>query len=947
MAKETPRKPKDAKEKEYRQTLNLPKTDFPMRANLGEMEPRIQAFWDEIDLYATVQRQAAGRPKYLLHDGPPFSNGDIHLGQALNKILKDVVVKYRTMRGFDTPFVPGWDNHGLPTEIRAIQTFAIDRHAIDPQELRARSAETARHFVDVQRGQFRRLGVRGDWERPYLTMDREYEAAVLGAFGKFVEKQCVRRGLMPVHWCPECETALADAELEYREHTSLSVYVRFPLISLPEGVLPEARQAGKVSFVVWTTTPWTLPANVAAAVHPDFDYVLVRVPGEHFVLARGLLEPVMAALGISDYQVVAEAKGRALEGGRLQHPFVDREAPIVLADYVTLDQGTGVVHTAPGHGREDFMTGRRYGLPVLQPLDSKGTFTEEGGKFAGLTHVDADPRIVEELRARGTLLKVERYEHQYPHCWRCDSPVIFRATKQWFVDLEPFTAQALEQVDKTTWVPPWGQQRIRGMIEGRPDWCISRQRAWGIPIPVLYCEACDTELLSLDVISRAVALVAAGGVDAWFAAPIEELVPEGVSCEQCRGNRFRREHDIFDVWFESGSSHLAVLTTRPELRWPADLYLEGHDQYRGWFQVSLWNALITKGRAPYDTVLTTGFVLDEEGRKMSKRLGNAIDPQDVVAQFGAEILRLWVSYVDFKEDMPTGRDIFNQVVDGYRRVRNTIRFMLANLYDFAPEADALPPEQMQEVDRWILTRLDGLTARVQGAYDEFEFHQVYYRVHEFCAVDLSQIYLDLLKDRLYTYPPAGRPRRSAQTALFVLTTTLAKVLTPVLSHTTEEVWQHLPEWPGKERTVQLAAWPELSQWRDEDLSRRWEQQIVPYFAQADRAVEDLRQRGVVRQPLEAELVLYCAPEQWDTLVTALGKDDLAAANGVSRVSYGGPPAAAPEGALATDLAGGLKIAGRALAAPKCARCWRRVDTVGADPEFAALCGRCVESVRST
>jgi isoleucyl-tRNA synthetase len=946
MAKETHQRAKDANEKEYRQTLNLPKTDFPMRANLGEMEPRIQAFWDEIDLYATVQRQAAGRPKYLLHDGPPFSNGDIHLGQALNKILKDVVVKYQTMRGFDTPFVPGWDNHGLPTEIRAIQTFAIDRHAIDPMELRARSAETARHFVGVQRGQFRRLGVRGDWERPYLTMDREYEAAVLSAFGKFVEQQCVRRGLMPVHWCPECETALADAELEYREHTSLSVYVRFSLVSLPEGVLPEARRADKVSFLVWTTTPWTLPANLAAAVHPDFDYVLVRVPGEHFVLARGLLEPVMAALGISDFQVVAEAKGRELEGGRLQHPFADREAPIVLADYVTLDQGTGVVHTAPGHGREDFVTGRRYGLPVLQPLDSKGTFTEEGGKFAGLTHVDADPRIVEELRARGMLLKVERYEHQYPHCWRCDSPVIFRATKQWFVDLEPFTAQALEQVEKTTWVPHWGQQRIQGMIEGRPDWCISRQRAWGIPIPVLYCEACDAELLSLDVISRAVALVAAGGVDAWFTAPTEELVPARTRCKECGGERFQRGQDIFDVWFESGSSHLAVLTTRPELRWPADLYLEGHDQYRGWFQLSLWNAIITKGRAPYHTVLTTGFVLDEDGRKMSKRLGNAIDPQDVVAQLGAEILRLWVSYVDFKEDMPTGRDIFNQVVDGYRRLRNTIRFLLANLYDFAPEAEALAPAQMQEVDRWILTRLEGLVGRLQGAYDEFEFHQVYYRVHEFCAVELSQIYLDLLKDRLYTYPPTGRARRSAQTALFVLATTLAKVLTPVLSHTTEEVWQHLPEWPGKEQTVQLTAWPELSRWRDEELSRRWEQQIVPYFAQADRAVEELRQRGVVRQPLEAELVLYCAPEQWETLVDALGEDDLAAANGVSRVSYGGPLGAAPAGALETDLSGGVKIAGRAMEAPKCARCWRRVDTVGADPEHAALCARCVESVRS-
>jgi isoleucyl-tRNA synthetase len=913
-----------------------------MRANLGELEPRIQRFWEEINLYRTVQEHAAGRPQYILHDGPPFSNGDIHLGQALNKILKDVVVKYKTMRGFDSPFVPGWDNHGLPTEIAAIRAFGIDRHRINAGELRARSAQTARHYVEIQKEQFRRLGVRGDWEHPYLTMDKEYEAAVLSAFQSFVEKQCVYRGLKPVHWCPQCETALADAELEYKEASSLSIYLRFPVVSLPEGAFPGLPKVGALSFAVWTTTPWTLPADVAVAVHPDLEYVLVRTGEEYLVLARGRLQETMAAIAAPSCQVIASASGSALEGGSLRHPFLERAIPVVLADYVTLEQGTGAVHTAPGHGREDFVTGQKYGLPTIQPLDERGVFTEEGGQFAGLSHTEADPRIVEELRRRGALIKAEGYLHSYPHCWRCESPVIFRATKQWFVDLEPFTGEALALVDRTTWVPPWGRERIRGMIAERPDWCISRQRAWGIPIPALYCDDCGHELLSVEIVARARDLVSQHGTDAWFTTPIESLVPAGTTCPRCGSSRFRREQDIFDVWFESGSSHAAVLLTRPELRWPADLYLEGHDQYRGWFQVSLWNSLISRGEAPYRTVLTTGFVLDASGRKMSKKLGNAIDPQQVVRELGAEVLRLWVSYVDFKEDMPTGRDIFDQVVDGYRRLRNTLRFMLANLSDFRPDADAVPKQQMREVDRWVLTRMARLVSRLTQAYDGFEFHQVYYRVHEFCSVDLSQIYLDLLKDRLYTYPLASQARRSGQTALWVLTTTLAKALAPVLSHTMEEVWQHLPSWQGKEQTIQLSLWPDAAAWQDEELAERWEREVVPYFAAADRAVERLRQRGVVRQPLEAELTVYAAPERWRALVQALGEDDLAAANGVSRVSYGGALEAAPAQALSAEAGGAIRIWGRSSSWPKCERCWRRQESVGREPRHPGLCGRCVE-----
>jgi len=928
------------KKSDYRSTLNLPQTEFPMRANLGDMEPRIQRFWEQMDLYHAVQRHTKGRTQYILHDGPPFSNGDIHLGQALQKTLKDVVIKFKTMRGFDCPFVPGWDTHGLPTEIAAIKTFDIDRHAIDPMQLRARSRETALHYINLQRGQFRRLGVRGDWDHPYLTLDPQYEGAVIEAFGKFVEKGCVHRGLMPVHWCPECETALADAELEYQEHTSLSVYIRFPVVSLPEGALAGVPRVGPVSFAVWTTTPWTLPANLAIALHPEFEYVLINTPDEHLIMARALLDQVLPHLGVTDYQVVSSASGAALEGGRARHPFLDREVPVVLADYVTLDQGTGCVHTAPGHGREDFLTGRKYGLPVIQPLDSRGVFTEEGGKFAGLSHHDADPKIVEELRLRGALMKVEHYSHQYPHCWRCESPIVFRATKQWFVDLQPFTEQALAEVDKVTWVPPWGWQRIRGMIEQRPDWCISRQRAWGIPIPALYCADCGHELLDLGVIARARQIISTKGSEAWHTTATENLLPPGTKCAHCGSSRFQREQDIFDVWFESGSSHAAVLKTRPELRWPADLYLEGHDQHRGWFQLSLWNALIAHGQAPYKTVLTTGFVLDENGRKMSKHLGNVIDPQEVVRDFGAEILRLWVSYVDFKEDMPTGHGIFDQVVDGYRRLRNTLRFMLANLYDFQPASDLLPASEMREVDRWILHRLSRLVDRLTQSYESFEFHQVYYRVHEFCAVDLSQIYLDLLKDRLYTYPPGSPARRSAQTALWTLTTTLAKLLTPILSHTAEEVWQHLPEWPAKDQTIQTADWPQADQWRDDQLGERWETQIVPYFAAADLAVEGLRQRGLVRQPMEAELVVYGQPDRWQALVIALGEDDLAAANGVSRVTYGGPLSEAPEETVAAG--GEIRIGGRRAEGDKCQRCWRRQHSVGSHPDHPGLCGRCVE-----
>jgi isoleucyl-tRNA synthetase len=927
---------------DYRKTLNLGKTSFPMKANLPRLEPEIQRFWGEIDLYRTVQAARQGAPKFILHDGPPFSNGDIHLGTALNKILKDIVVKYKTMRGFDCPFVPGWDNHGLPTEIRAIQEFSLDRHAIDLMELRAKSAETARHFVDVQREQFKRLGCRGDWEHPYLTMDPAYEAAVLETFEHFVERGAVYRGLRPVHWCPECETALADAEIDYKEAQTASIYVRFPVVS-PSAFAAAAADkpalTGRLAFAVWTTTPWTLPANVAVAVHPDLDYVLVEVDGEALLLARELLAATLAAIGARKSRPLGHVKGRELAGARLRHPFFEREVPVVLADYVTLEQGTGCVHIAPGHGPEDFATGKQYDLPVIQPLDERGVFGAEGGKFAGLTHTQADPKIVEELKSKGNLLAAASLAHSYPHCWRCESPVIFRATKQWFLAAGQFTEQALAAIEQISWTPAWARQRMRNMIVDRPDWCISRQRVWGIPIPALYCGACGREFLQVEVVRKARALFAEHGSDIWFRLDPSELLPSGARCEGCSGTEFVREKDVFSVWFDSSSSHAAVLETRPELGWPADLCLEAFEQIERWFQLSLWNALGSRGGAPYRAVACTGLVLDDQGRKMSKRLGNAIDPTEMVAEEGADILRLWFSYVDFKEDMPTGAGIFTQVGEGYRRLRNTLRFLLMNLHDFDPRRDALPKDQMSEVDRWALHRLAGVAERVTEAYETFEFHRVYYTLHRFCAVDLSQFYLDLLKDRLYTFPARSKARRSAQTALHLLAVNLAKLLAPILTHTAEEVWRLLPG-ADRETTIQLAAWPDLKQWEEAALAGRWEQ-FLRIRDEVLKALEEARQQRRIPQPLESSVTIYC-DDSWREQLAFLG-EELAPVLIVSQASLR-DLAEAPEGCFASQELEGIKVRVETAPGEKCVRCWLRLPTVGGDAAHPGLCHRCRQAI---
>jgi isoleucyl-tRNA synthetase len=914
---------------EYRDTLNLPKTDFPMKANLPTLEPRIQTIWHEIDIYRLVAEKQAGKPKYILHDGPPFSNGNIHLGHSLNKILKDIVVKYKTMQGFDAPFVPGWDNHGLPTEMLSIKTFKLDRRQIPALELRRKCAETARQFVALQREQFQRLGVRGDWEHPYLTMDPVYETVVLDIFAVMVDKGLVYRGLKPVHWCPSCETALAEAEIEYADHTSPSIYVRFCVQSLPDGVLPQAKE--KPTYVIiWTTTPWTLPANVAIAVHPDFEYVLVRAGDEQYIVAKGLFEPTLAAIGAKDAEVVATVAGRHLEGTVTRHPFIDRDSPVVLADYVTLEQGTGCVHTAPGHGAEDFQTGQRYHLPTIQPLDSRGVFGPEGGKFEGMFCFKADPAVIEELQAQGALLAVGKISHSYPHCWRCKNPVIFRATRQWFVEVGKLTQEGLAAVASTAWVPRWGEERIHSMMEDRPDWCISRQRAWGIPIPALYCTKCDTELLTGDSVRFVRDLVSQHGTDIWFEYEAKDLVAAGTHCAKCGGTEFAKESDIFDVWFESGSSHAAVLETRPDLRWPADLYLEGTDQYRGWFQMSLWNALAGRGGKPYGTVLCHGYTLDETGGKMSKSLGNIISPKDICARHGADLLRLWVSYVDFKSDVPMSEDIFVQVGEGYRRLRNTLRFVLSNLADFNPATDAQPQSEMQEIDRWVMHRLAEVAARIGQAYEDFEFHRVYHTLHSFCAVDLSQIYLDSRKDTLYTFRPDHPLRRSAQTALYNIAHTLVRLAAPILSHTCEEVWEQLKQKEDLPVSVQLADWPQLAVWNDPELGNKWER-LLALREQVARALEEAKATGLIRQPLEAQVILNLPEER--ELLSSVGEASLAAFFVVSQV-------------LLEEKAA-VPIQVERAAGEKCGRCWLRLPSVGASTERPELCERCIDALQSS
>ncbi|MDI3327449.1 MAG: isoleucine--tRNA ligase [Alicyclobacillaceae bacterium] len=920
---------------DYSHTLNLPKTDFPMRGNLPKREPEIQRRWEELHLYQRVREKRRGRPKFVLHDGPPYANGDIHVGHALNKILKDIIVKFKSMDGFDAPYVPGWDTHGLPIEHAIIKSRNLNRHEIDVLEFREMCRQYALEFINRQREQFKRLGVRGDWENPYVTFDPAYEAAQVRVFGEMAKKGYIYKGLKPVYWCPSCETALAEAEIEYRDKVSPSMYVKFPVV--------DAKGTGSAegaSVLIWTTTPWTLPANQAVAVGPGISYVLAEVGSERWITAKERLKAVLEEAGLdpAGVRILQAFAGTELEGWVLRHPFyADRRVPVVLGDHVTLEAGTGAVHTAPGHGMEDYAVGLKYGLAIVAPVDDRGRFTEQAPPFEGQFYADANPAIADLLRREGALAAEGEIVHQYPHCWRCKNPVIFRATEQWFASIDQFRSELLEEIERVNWIPTWGKQRIHNMIADRQDWCISRQRVWGVPIPIFYCESCGETIIDDRTIEYVADLFAREGSQSWFAREAADLLPPGYRC-RCGGDRFRKETDIMDVWFDSGSSHMAVLEQRPELHWPADLYLEGSDQHRGWFNSSLSTAVAVKGRAPYRAVLTHGFLLDGEGRKMSKSLGNVVDPLDVMQRLGADILRLWVASVDYRSDVRVSEAILAQVAEVYRKIRNTFRFLLGNLYDFDPAQHRLPVEQLTEFDRWALDQLQRLIERTTEAYRNYEFHIVYHAVHNFCTVQMSAFYLDVLKDRLYCSRADDPLRRSAQTALYEILVTLAKLVAPIISHTADEVWSYIPG--VREPSVQLADWPAVRpEYKDDALARKWER-ILALRYEVAKGLEAARQQKVIGTGLGAAVELWPSPEARAILSET---PDLAQILIVSQVTVHGEGETPPEDALQFE-----GIAVRVSPAPgtKCERCWMVLPTVGGDPSHPDLCPRCVEVVRS-
>jgi len=914
-------------------TLNLPKTSFPMKAELVKREPQFQRFWQEQDIYHKALEKPAPRGLFILHDGPPYSNGDIHMGHALNKTLKDIIVKFRMLQGYRSPFVPGWDNHGMPIENEVTKEFRRKGEKPDKVTLRKRCREYAAHFVNRQREQFQRLGCIGDWKNPYLTMSYEFEATLVRVFGELVERGYIYRGLKPVLWCPVCETALADAEIEYHTHTSPSITVRFALKEDPGGVFPA--EDGKQAYIlIWTTTPWTIPSNLAVAVHPAEPYAIVETDGAQYLLAEALVESTMSRIGAKEYRVVRTVPGNQLSGLVFQHPLYGRESPVVFADYVTMTEGTGVVHIAPGHGEEDFHTGQEYGLQVLCPVDVQGKFTAEvGERIAGKYVRDADAEIIEWLREQGALMAHEPYEHQYPYCWRCHSPLLFRATVQWFmnIDHKNHRQRCLEAIDRVKWFPPQSINRIRSMVQGRPHWCLSRQRAWGVGIPAFYCKACGEVLLEPALIARIADEVEKAGSDVWFEKPAEFFLPEGIRCPKCGNTTFDKEDDILDVWFDSGCTHRAVLEKRPELRWPSDVYLEGSDQHRGWFNSSLMIAVATKDDAPYRAVITNGWMLDGEGRAMHKSWGNVISPLEVINKYGADVLRLWVSSCNYFEDVRLSFEILDRTAEAYRRIRNTIRFLLGNLYDYDPAQHRVVESQMLPLDQWAMARTRKLLADCVAAYEVYEFHRVYQNVHNFCVVDMSAFYLDVLKDRLYCSPPTSHERRSAQTVLHFIAQTLAQLLAPIITHTAEEVWQALPG-ENKALSVLLSQLPEDPfSVHDDAMLERWEP-VLAVRETVNKAMEQARQSEMIRRSQEAALHIKMDDETWSALKPFFA--DLSTLYMVSSVE------------VEQWDEEEVSVTVRKAEGEKCPRCWQIRTDIGTDAEYPDLCARCAAAVRA-
>lgn len=911
---------------DYKETLLMPKTEFPMRGNLPNKEPKLQEEWDQANLYQKVQNRTEGRPLFVLHDGPPYANGDLHMGHALNKVLKDFIVKYKSMTGFQAPYVPGWDTHGLPIET-ALAKKKVNRKKMTASEFREKCAEYALKQVDNQRAQFKQLGVRGDWENPYLTLNKDYEAAQIEVFGEMAKKGYIYKGLKPVYWSPSSESALAEAEIEYQDKRSASIYVSFGVKD------PGELLQGDEQFIIWTTTPWTIPANLAIALHPELTYAVVKVEDQKFIVAEEMISQVAEVLEWNATEVVQTFKGQEAEHLVAKHPIYDRDSLIILGDYVTTESGTGLVHTAPGHGEDDFIIGKKYGLDVLCPVDEKGVFTDEAPGFEGLFYDAANKEITEKLSENGALLALNFITHSYPHDWRTKKPTIFRATNQWFASIKDFREEILAEIKRINWVPKWGETRLFNMVRDREDWCISRQRIWGVPIPVFYGED-RTPIINDETITHVANLFREHGSNIWFDWEASDLLPEGFQSEHSPNGTFTKEMDIMDVWFDSGSSHQGVLEGRPELQRPADVYLEGSDQYRGWFNSSISTAVAVTGKSPFETVISHGFTLDGKGRKMSKSVGNVVIPDKIIKQYGADILRLWVASVDYQADVRVSDEIIKQAAEGYRKIRNTFRFLLGNLNDFDVVKNTVAEQDLHEVDRYMLVKLQEVVSKVTKAYDSYDFSTVYQLIHQFCSIELSAFYLDFAKDILYIDQEDSSRRRSIQTVYYETVTSLVKLMTPILTHTAEEIWGHIPN--VGEEFVQLTDMPVAREIPAADeLKVKWDH-FITVRDDVLKALEEARAEKVIGKSLEAKLTIVAKDETTKTVLVEI--DDLDQLFIVSHVEV----VEEQPNAKTYDH---ISVVVEKYDAEKCERCWIASETVGEDSEHETLCTRCAAIVK--
>lgn len=918
---------------DYNNTLNLPKTDFPMRGNLPKREPEMLEKWEKERLYYKMIENNKGKPSYILHDGPPYANGEIHLGTALNKTLKDFIIKYKNMSGFCAPYVPGWDTHGLPIELKAMKAIGVENGAIEPVELRKHCRDFAMTHVQNQMKQFKRLGTLGDYDNPYLTLRHDYEARQVEIFGEMAEKGYMYKGLKPVYWCPDCNTALAEAEIEYSNDPCYSIYVKFSVTDDKGIFTGMGLDLSRIFFVIWTTTTWTIPGNLAVCLGPEYNYTLVKANGEYYVMAEELVRTTMENAGITDYSTEGCFTGAELEGMKTKHPLYDRLSPIIVGDHVTLESGTGCVHTAPGYGVEDFEVCKNYdGIGIIVCVDEKGRQTAEAGEFEGMDTDTANKAIAEKLEETGALLAMQKIVHQYPHCWRCSSPIIYRATEQWFCSVNGFKDEAVKAIENVKWIPEWGEDRIKGMVRDRSDWCISRQRTWGVPIPIVYCRDCGKPIVN-EVTIRAIAdLFRAEGADAWWTKEASEFIPESVKCE-CGCGEFVKEYDIMDVWFDSGVSHSAVMEQYDCLSWPADLYLEGADQYRGWFQSSLLTSVVYKGCAPYKAVCTHGWVVDGEGRTMHKSLGNGIDPSEITDTYGADILRLWVASSDYHSDIRISQPILKQLSEAYKKIRNTARFILGNLGNgggFDPDRDSVPDDQLTELDKWALMRLDALIDKVKEGYDSFDFHIAFHSIHNFCVIDMSSFYLDIIKDRLYCEKENSAERRAAQTVMYRILSAVSRLAAPIISFTAEEIWQFMPHSSGDNTdSIFLNQMPEKSGIEfTGEFVEKWTL-ISDIREGANKLLEEKRSEKLIGKSLEAKVIISCDGELYEKCSALAGC--LAEILIVSEVSV-----VRAEGDMSFDA---VKAEGE-----KCERCWCHSPTVGSSSAHPTLCSRCASVV---